>query len=132
VRPRNTEPLSRPLLRREEGLSLAPSFPYKPSSISLPLFFNEHHLTGDTTMTGKERKKGRTWATDQLWTKTQSPIYAVKWYELATSNTSEIEVTARGKVFLREIANTDLEDSRRQSNLEKTIEGLVREIDEAD
>jgi hypothetical protein len=80
-------------------------------------------------MADQNRRTGRTWATDQLLSKTHTPIYAVKWYELVATDTTEVEVGARGKQFLREIANRDLEEEHRRSALEEIIEGLAREID---
>jgi hypothetical protein len=80
-------------------------------------------------MADQNRRTGRTWATDQLLSKTHTPIYAVKWYELVATDTTEVEVGARGRTFSREIANGDLEAEPRRSALEKIIEGLAREID---
>jgi hypothetical protein len=80
-------------------------------------------------MEEQNRRTGRTWATDQLLTRTQTPIYVVKWYELVTTDTTEVEVGARGRTFSRAIANRDLEAEHRRSALEEIIEGLAREID---
>jgi hypothetical protein len=80
-------------------------------------------------MEEQKRKTARTWATDQLLSKTQTPIYVVKWYELVATNTTEVEVGAQGRTFSREIANGDLEEEHRRGALEEIIEGLAREID---
>lgn len=77
-----------------------------------------------------DRRNGRTWATDQLFTLTQASIYVVQWYELPAGDTSEIEVIARGKKFVRKIDNIDLEDEQRRGSLEQVLRGLAREIDE--
>jgi hypothetical protein len=81
-------------------------------------------------MTDQNRKTGRLWATDQLFTKTKTSIYAVKWYELVATDTTEVEVGARGRTFSRAIANGDLEAEHRRSGLAEIIEGLAREIDQ--
>jgi hypothetical protein len=75
------------------------------------------------------RSAGRSWATEQLFTKTKTSIYAVQWYELAARDITEVEVGARGRIFSRAIANGDLEDEHRRSALEQIMEGLAREID---
>jgi hypothetical protein len=38
------------------------------------------------------RSAGRSWATEQLFTKTKTSIYAVQWYELAARDITEVEV----------------------------------------
>lgn len=80
-------------------------------------------------MAAGKRTKGRKWVTDQLFTRTKTTVYAVQWYELSTGDVSEVEVTVRGKKFVRTIANVNLEESQPRNGLEKLIEGLVREID---
>jgi hypothetical protein len=81
-------------------------------------------------MASDGRRNGRTWMTEQLLSTTRTSIYAVKWYELATSNTSEIEVLARGQLFLRQIENAELEGKQGYKSLKQTIEELAIEIDE--
>jgi hypothetical protein len=82
-------------------------------------------------MEEQKRRTGRTWATDQLLSKTQMPIHVVKWYEVGATGTTEVEVGARGRTFARAIANEDLEEEHRRDVLEEIIEGLAREIDRA-
>jgi hypothetical protein len=80
-------------------------------------------------MASDGRRNGRTWMTEQLVTTTRTSIYAVKWYELTTSNTSEIEVLARGQLFSRKVENAELEGRHGYNSLKKTIEELAREVD---
>ena len=81
-------------------------------------------------MEEQKRKVERTWATDQLLSKTRTPVYVVRWYELVARDITELEVGARGKSFLRAIANRDLEAEHRRGALERMIAGLAQEIDQ--
>lgn len=83
-------------------------------------------------MTLHQRRSGRTWITDQLFARAKTAIHAVRWYEpSAATDTSEVEVTARGKIFSRAIANSELEADECRRALEPFITALIREIDTA-
>lgn len=82
-------------------------------------------------MASSKRTRGRTWATDLLFTLTKAPMIAVEWYELPRSALSEIEVIVQGKKFVRAIKNVELEDEQRRSSLEKIMQELATEINES-
>jgi hypothetical protein len=79
-------------------------------------------------MEDQNRRTGRNWATDQLLSKTPTPISAVQWNEVRATDTTEVEVGVRGQHFSRAIANRDLEEGHRRSALEEVMAGLAREI----
>jgi hypothetical protein len=81
-------------------------------------------------MEEQNRKTGRTWATDQLLRKTHTPVYVVRWYEHLATDTTEVEVGARGRIFSRTLRHGDLEAEHRRGALEQLIEGLAQEIDQ--
>jgi hypothetical protein len=80
-------------------------------------------------MTARNRRNRRTWATDQLFLRTKTAIYAVIWYELPTGETSEVEVTTCGQKFTRTIANMSLEENQPGDDVEKLVAELIKEID---
>ena len=66
-----------------------------------------------------------------FFTLTKGSIHAIQWYELPTGDTSEIEVIAYGKKFIRKIENLELKDEQRRSSLKQIIKELATEINES-